>query len=104
MAPIVLAVCGIPVSGRLSDARRRSLLDRKLASASAVEATPRFSGSNQANMSLVAHRQPDEVDAGKRTADLLHLAAFDQVAQVDHEEASAFEQRDHLGLRVVVVT
>ncbi len=45
----------------------------------------------------------DEVGARERTADLLHLAAGDQVAEVDGEEARVVEQGADLGLRISVV-
>jgi hypothetical protein len=36
--------------------------------------------------------------------ELLHLPAPAQIAEVDGEEACVLEERDHLGLRVGVVT
>jgi hypothetical protein len=52
---------------------------------------------------LVDVGKTNEVGAGERTADLLHLAARDQIAQVDGEEARVLEQGAHLGLRLQVV-
>ena len=45
----------------------------------------------------------NEVGAGERRADLLHLAAGDQVAEVDGEEACVLEERAHLRLCTHVV-
>ena len=45
----------------------------------------------------------DEVGAGERAADLLHLAARDQIAQVDRDEACVLEQCTYLGLRARII-
>jgi hypothetical protein len=58
---------------------------------------------NRPKLPLVDSRKSDQVDAGERTANLLHPAASDEVAEVDGEEACVLEQRDHLGLRIDVV-
>jgi len=52
---------------------------------------------------LVRFGQPDQVDARKRTANLLHRTAGDEVTQVDNGEPGVVEQRDHLGLRIGIV-
>jgi hypothetical protein len=56
---------------------------------------------NRPKLPLVDSRKSDQVDAGQRTANLLHLAASDEVAEVDGDEACVLEQCDHFGLRVV---
>jgi hypothetical protein len=58
---------------------------------------------NRPKLPLVDSRKSDQVDAGQRTANLLHPAASDEVAEVDGDEACVLEQLDHLGLRVDVV-
>src|SRR4029450_1524078 len=58
---------------------------------------------NRPRLPLIDSRKSDQVDAGQRTANLLHPAASDEVAEVDGEEAGVLEQRDHLGFRVDVV-
>src|SRR5215218_629612 len=58
---------------------------------------------NRSKLPLVDSRKSDQVDAGERTANLLHPAASDEVAEVDGEEACVLEQRDHCGLRIDVV-
>ena len=58
---------------------------------------------NRPKLPLVDSRKSDQVDAGQRTANLLHLAASDEIAEVDGDEACVLEQCDHFGLRVDVV-
>src|SRR5215203_5356004 len=58
---------------------------------------------NGPKLPLVDSRKSDQVDAGQRTANLLHLTACSQVAEVDGDEAYVLEQLDHLGLRIDVV-
>ena len=52
---------------------------------------------------LVEVGKTNEVGAGERSADLLHRAARDQIAQVDGEEARVLEQCAYLGLSIQVV-
>jgi hypothetical protein len=49
-------------------------------------------------------RQVDQVEAGERTVELLHLPAPAQGAEIDGEESSVLEQRDYLGVDIDVVT
>ena len=58
---------------------------------------------NRPKLPLVDSRKSDQVDAGQRTANLLQLAASDEVAEVDGDEACVLEQRDHFGLRIDIV-
>ena len=58
---------------------------------------------NRPTLPLVDSRKSDQVDAGQRTANLLHPAASDEVTEVDGDEACVLEQRDHCGLRIDVV-
>jgi hypothetical protein len=46
---------------------------------------------NRPKLPLVDSRKSDQVDAGQRTANLLHLAASDEVSEVDGEEACVLE-------------
>lgn len=52
---------------------------------------------------LLGVGKANEVGTGERSADLLHLAAGDQIAEVDGEEARVLEECADLGLRIEVV-
>ena len=58
---------------------------------------------NRPKLPLVDSRKSDQVDAGQRTANLLHLAASDEVPEVDRDEARVLEQRGDVRFRVDVV-
>src|ERR1700733_561693 len=55
-------------------------------------------------MTWSASGETDQVVAGQRSADLLHLAALAQAAEVNDEEAGVLEQRPDLRLGLGVVT
>ena len=72
------------------------------AASKTIRAQPQSSAGAQA--SRLVSGETDQVEAGEWAVHLLHGPAAPQTAEVDGEEAGVFEERNHLGLGVDVVT